>query len=495
MTRFDSWLNVMTGLGSATRDKSTAFLPQMTLPLDVMTLQALFSDNPLAARIVTGLPDEAMREGFGLSSAAADLEPEQVQEQSEEIIAEVQRLGIVQKFVEAPSWGRLFGFGGVIVGIEGSGAPDTPLDEDTAGAPSWLMVVDRREMVPDSYYSDPTSDKFGEPEFYRVQVSAAQTSKPTAATFQALGPRVHESRIIRFGGVLTSRLDRIANEGCDYSVMQRVFTALQQADQNWASVCQLMTDMSQAVFAVEGLMNAIATGNEALMQKRVQMMDQTRSTARAIILDAAREKFERVATPMSGVNEVLEQSWKKLAAAAEMPLTVLMGVSPAGMNATGESDIRLWYDRIGRWRSLVLAPPLLRLIRLISRGLGHSKPESWQIAWPPLWQLSASEQADVRLKTAQSDHIEMQDGVVLPEEVALTRHGGKEWNGGKLQISVKERKTALKAALDEIVNPPPAPAPMPGQPPNGAPPPPPNGQRQQPARDPIHGTARDARAA
>jgi phage-related protein (TIGR01555 family) len=464
--RFDAWINVMTGLGSATRDKATAFVPTLELPLDTTTLDALFANNALARRIVSTIPDDALREGFDFTSAASDLDPKLVQEQSEELVAECQRLGVLDKFGEAMTWGRLYGFGGVIMGVDDSGAPETPLEDEAAGALSWMMVVDKREMVPQSYYSDPASDKFGDVEFYRVEPSSIAA---TAKTFGSLGKLVHESRVIRFGGVRTSRIERQRNQGCDTSVLQPVYNSLQKAEQNWASVCQLMTDMSQGVFTVEGLMDMLASGNESLLQKRVQAMDMGRSVARSIILDAGREKFERVATPMGGVNEVLEQSWKRVAADAELPLTVLMGVSPAGLNATGESDVRLYYDKVGRARMLYLTPPLLRVARFISRSLGHTRPDAWQVVWPSLWQMTAGEEADYRLKTTQADDVEIKNGTVLPEEVALTRYGGKKYNGGKLQISVDERKVSLKAALKDITDPPPPPKPQ-MLPPNGAPP-------------------------
>ncbi len=39
-----------------------------------------------------------------------------------------------------------------------------------------------------------------------------------------------------------------------------------------------------------------------------------------------------------------------------MPVTILMGQSPAGMNATGESDFRWHYDRIKSRQTLHIAP-------------------------------------------------------------------------------------------------------------------------------------------
>jgi phage-related protein (TIGR01555 family) len=480
LARIDSWASLFTGLGMVNADKATTYLPQRDPPLDVQVLEAMFSSNDFANRICSALPDRALKQGYGVASAAGDVDPEQAADEADELVTAMEAFGVQDKFREADIWGRCYGLGGVLIGAEGSGPPDKPLIDERVNRLLYLMVVDRREMTPYTWYRDPEAQKFGEVESYRIIPSSMTGSDGTI---------VHESRVIRFGGALTSRRDAEWNQGCDYSVLQRVFTVLQQAEQTWGGICHLMTDVSQGVFSINGLINMLATGNEALLQNRMQQMQVGRSVARAIVLDADKEKFERVATPLAGIPEVLEQTWKRVAAAAEMPLTVLMGVSPAGLNATGESDIRIWYDSIQAHREHVLQPRLERIARLMSRTLGHGSPDDWHVTWPSLWQMSAPEQADYRLKVAQADHIYITDGVLLPEEVALSRFRGKEFDGAATQIDVEAREAALKQAVDELVNPPDPPPALP--PPGQAPPP----QQPQLAAKPDAPTDTPAEAA
>ena len=235
-----------------------------------------------------------------------------------------------------------------------------------------------------------------------------------------------------------------------------------------------MTDISQGVFKIQGLIAMLAAKNAAQMQTRMEMVEIGRSAARALILDADKESFERVQTPLGGVPEILDHTWKRLAAAAEMPVTVLMGVSPAGLNATGESDIRLWYDSIQSAREHVAGPRIERLVRLVARTLGQGDPSAWKVTWPSLWQMSAPERAAYRKTIAEADKIYMDAGVLLPEEVALSRFaGGPEFNGDTTTIDTEARKAALEAAVQELTKPtPPAPpAPTGGAlPPDGSPP-------------------------
>lgn len=465
VARADGFMSALTGLGDPWRDKTRSFVPYEEPTLDVMTCATLFKGGDLGKKIAKGLPEKALKQGFGLATSNGDLDPEEMQQQAKEVLAEANRIGLREKVLEADIWGRVFGFGALILGVSGTGLPDEPLDDERATSLDWVMVVDRREMAVESYYIDNTSPKFGEVEFYKIQPNSGVGSAQRASAVAVLeGLRIHETRVVVFGGALTSRADRISNGGCDFSVYQDVAKVLQQTENNWDAVCQLMADMSQGVFWIQGLIDMLAAGNESALMTRMQSLDRGRSVSRSIVLDADREKFERVSTPMGGVDEVILRTWQRLAAAAEMPLTVLFGVSPAGLNATGESDIRLWYDNVQAHREHVLGARMIRILRLLSKTLGHKASDSWEVNWPSLWQMTPAEAADQRLKTAQADDIEIKNGTVLPEEVALTRYAnGDEFNAGKLQIDVEARKTALVAALKDIVDPPdPAPVLPPG---------------------------------
>lgn len=482
VARADGFMSSLTGINDPTRDKTQSFNVYADAPYDVDTLAAIYAGGDIAERIAKSLPEKSLKQGYGLASSNGDMDPDELQQQAKEVLAEADRIGLRDKMFEGDVWGRVYGLGGIVMFASGSGAPEDPMIDDSVTRLDRVMVVDRREIIPASYY-DASSPNFGEVEFYRVQPVSVMGGFPPGgrrrglpATFTpsghkddpaniATGMIIHESRFVRFGGALTSRRDRQTNQGCDLSIYQKTFKTLQQTETNWDSVCQLMADMSQGVFSIEGMIKLIAAGNEQALLTRMQALDMGRSTARAIVLDADKEKFERIVTPLGGVDEIIMRTWQRLAAAAEMPLTVLFGVSPAGMNATGESDVRLWYDNVQAHREHVLGPRLLRIMRLLSKTLGHTASDSWEITWPSLWQMTAPEQAAYRLATVQADDIEIKNGTSLPEEVALTRYAnGDEFNGGKLQIDVDARKAGLEHAIEDIINPPDPVAVPPGKP-------------------------------
>ncbi len=97
-----------------------------------------------------------------------------------------------------------------------------------------------------------------------------------------------------------------------------------------------------------------------------------------------------------------------------------MGRSPAGQNATGESDIRFWYDHIQAQQNNVLKPRLEKLIRYLFLEQGHTEPEQWSIQFNPLFLKTDMEEANLYKATAEGDAIYIQNGVLAPAEVAVS---------------------------------------------------------------------------
>jgi phage-related protein (TIGR01555 family) len=173
----------------------------------------------------------------------------------------------------------------------------------------------------------------------------------------------------------------------------------------------------------------IAGGQKDALYTRAILLDTLRSVSRAIFLDADHgEEFTRVQTTFSGVSDILDRSANRLAAATEIPVTLLMGQAPAGLNATGASDVRIFYDLIKSQQANELSPKLMRLIRLFAIGAGY-RNERFKIEYHPLWQETPAEQATRRQSIATADAIYIQNEVFTPEEVAKVRGRATGWDG------------------------------------------------------------------
>jgi len=163
----------------------------------------------------------------------------------------------------------------------------------------------------------------------------------------------------------------------------------------------------------------------------------SRSVSRSILLDAEDEDFRRDAYSFGGIPEILEKLMLRLSAAARIPVSLLMGQAPAGLNATGDSDIRFFYDQV-KAEQEALKPKIESIYRLID---GNTKNEI-KIDFPALWQLTDKEQAEVKRVQAETDRIYLQEGVLLAEEVALMRF--HDLKNNKIRSELMEEENAAE---------------------------------------------------
>lgn len=488
MSRFDGWINLVTGLGSLARDKLMSTNFQRNRRLTDMELEDLFEDD-LAARIIEKLPEDAMSKGFELSIKPDEEDPnaeaiDQTQKMAADVIGAYDDLEGTPRMVDAWIWGRLYGGGALYLVTDDPDGPEEELNPEKLQRIKSLLVVDKRDLTPLEFDNDPDSATFGETLIYQI------TRTGTAATQAnvSIPLRVHASRLIVFEGIRTTLRRKAENDGWSRSVLQRVNTVLMQFNVSWQGAAHLLTDSAQGVFKMDGLIKMIASGGNDAVQKRMQVVDMGRSVARALLIDAEKESFERQDTNFTGHAQMMREFTIRLAAAAGMPVTVLFGQSPAGMDATGESDQTLWDDTVINGQVHVLDPRLARLLFLLMKSKeGPTKgvvPENWEIIYNPLRQMTEAETAELRKKVAEKDKIEIDAQIVTPEEVAISRYGPQGYSM-ETQLSLELRKEVLEddeeKARDKLGEPDPVPPPPPGAPPPpGSTEPPPPGSTEPP---------------
>jgi hypothetical protein len=466
--RFDSWFNLLTGIGVPGIDAGSAtdFSPTVRLP-DAF-LESLYNGDDIAAKIIDAVVDDALRKGYEIVIEPEDAETGEANlSEAKEMGGDVKRfledeLGATEKLSEAWAWGRLFGAGALYLVVDDG--PDTDQAEElvpeSVRKVEALTVLDKQDLDPASFYDDPSHPKFGEVETYRISTFGPSGN----IAGQITNLQIHETRLILFEGVRTTNRRKQINEGFSLSVLQRVFEVLKQFNISWSALSNMLQTASQGVFKMEGLIEMIAGGESAVMQQRMQLVDLQRSVARSLLIDSETESFESVDTNVVGVPDALRVFMIRIAGAANMPLTRLLGMSPAGLNATGESDLLIWASIVEAEQNRVLRPRMMRLVELVmtsSEGpTGGQVPERWGIIFPELIQSTEKEQADVRKLTADADAIWIDRGVLLPEEVAINRFTADGFSTSTT-IEVSDREAMLAPGPEPEPRPAPEPVPDP----------------------------------
>lgn len=439
--RLDSWQNDFTGFGTV-RDKTTYNVFAATRVLGDAELSAIYHGDDLAARMVDVVPDEMLREGFTVDVGNPTL--------NTELAEHIEALGLVRKLADGIRWGRLFGGGALLLGADDGRSAAAPLMPEKAQSLSYVYVVDRRYLWPLTYYREPGHPKLGRPETYMVTSPSMAVQTPIAV--------VHETRLVLFGGATTGLRERESNSGWDLSVLQRASEVLANFNMGWNAVAVLLADGNQAVFKMSGLADAIAGGLGDALNERLRAMDQARSVVRAIVVDAGdpgaeqpAEEFKREVFPMTGIPDTLDKLMLRLSASVQIPVTILMGQSPAGMNATGESDFRWFYDRIKAQQTLDLAPKIRRIVQVMMRTKAVQKEaQKVTVKFPSLWSESPKTAAETRKLLIEGDAAAVVGGFLLPERAALTRFVPDGFET-EIQLSEPEKKAyeaSLKGELD-----------------------------------------------
>lgn len=441
--KLDAWYNNTTGFGTL-NDKTTYGYYGGFYPIDIQTLSDLYHGDAMAARMVDVVPQEMLREGF-----AADVGDPKVNDWLADKFRDLDARG---KFQDGERWGSLFGGAALLVGADDGRPASMPLMPERAKALTYLYVLDRRMLWPFSYYDAPGHPKLGQPETYLVTPASA---------IAGIAQVVHESRLILFRGAPTGLREKVMMNGWDYSILQRPYEVLRQYNTGWNSLELMMTDGNQAVFTIANLSQYVAAGGAAALQARMQLISLMRSNLNAMVVDAgdgqgdAPEKFERQQLSYEGIPQALDKLMLRIASAVQIPVTILMGQSPAGMSATGDSDFRWFYDRIRAKQTNELGPKIRQLIHIIlatKESPLRAEPSLVRVEFPALWRETPKDEATRRAANATADCAYVTAGVLLPEEVAISRFGGEAY-GDEIRLTedaVKAREDGLKIELDDI---------------------------------------------
>ena len=338
----------------------------------------------LAAVIVDRPANDATSRGWKVNAGAEDDE-----DSSED---EFSRLNTQEVMAKALRLARIEGAAGVLVLTDDGPDLSAPLDLSRVKNITGLVPYGAKSIKPEpGEYGEPTQLNYGEPTHYSM------TPERGASVV------VHESRILRVTGSPTIKTARSASGPCwmgrsalDDETISAV-VAVKQATQ-WAM--RLLERKQQAVNKMQGLGQMIASGQEEYVRKRLQLVDLGRSVLNTVAVDKE-DDFSVLDLSLTGVNEVLRELKSYLSACTGfMPVSILFGETPTGLNATGRADLEFYYGGIGALQDRSLRPALERLTTIIFAQSGFSEPKEWHIEFEPMWVPSEQEEADAEDKKA-----------------------------------------------------------------------------------------------
>ncbi len=150
--------------------------------------------------------------------------------------------------------------------------------------------------------------------------------------------------------------------------------------------------------------------------KRTKLFTDTASNHGVFVLDKSSEDFDNVSAPITGVSDLVAQSQEHMSSVSSIPLVLLTGITPAGLNASSDGEIRVFYDTILAKCEKDLRGPIEWISAMVQLSrFGEIDPDI-KFEFVSLWEMSDKDKADIRKSNADAAAVYIASGVVSPEE-------------------------------------------------------------------------------
>lgn len=379
----DRFVNPLSGLGTA-RDKSSHGHFQFHRQLMKTEIEAIYRSSWLGGTIIDAPCDDMTRQWRRWHAGTR---------QERDILETERRFQVRTKINLALKMARLYGGSAILIG-DGSPDPSKPLEVEKfrKGGLKYLHVLSRWELWSAEIQRDPLDPYYGEPQYYMLNA------------VEKGGVQIHPSRIIRFIGIPILELSW-AYDGWGFSIFERVHEEIRNVTAAAGNMATMTYEGKLDVIKIPNLTNNVQDLNyRNKLTTRFSAANLNKSVHNALILDSE-EEWDQKEINLSNMPEGIRTLLEICAGAANMPVTRLLGTSPKGLNATGQSELRNYYDHINGDQEVDLRPRIERLDEVLVRHALGTFPAGIDYEWLPLWQMTEAEAAVLALQKAQASQI------------------------------------------------------------------------------------------
>lgn len=367
------------GYGSQSPLEATEY-PLTRMTDNYALLNSLYRDNWVVQNVVGLMVDDMLREWYKLKGNIA---PE-MQDALDKLERETR---IRDRMNAGLRWGRLYGGAAGLLMIKGQEDLSKPLDLGMVfpGSFRGLYILDRWMGITTT---NGLVFEAGEPvpEYYSITDARGNTVA-----------RVHHSHVIRFTGRELPEIERMAEMYWGESEVEALYKEVVAHDNVSANMAALTFQANINTMEYKGLEQLFSIGSGPA-QRRFWNVMQAQSVLRSNFgtqLVEEGTKLTNTQYHFNGLQEVYESMCLNLCGASHYPMTKLFGRSPAGMNATGESDLKNYYDYVDSQREAKFRPALQKLLPVLAMSAWGFVPDDLDFTFPPLWTPTAKEVAEI----------------------------------------------------------------------------------------------------
>ena len=461
--RGDSWSNLYTGVGVKGTDKLSSTVFEQRAPIGYNEQFGLYRENALAKRQVDDLIADCTRAGF---TFVCDDDPDL----AEAVYEAWKRCDAIAATADGMTWGMVCGGAGALMLTDDEALDFTnanvmaqPLDPAQMGSIMQFLICDSRYCIPNlSYFTtDPTSPNFGLPTTYQVTPFGYSSATPSYT--------VHWSRIIRFEGVPTDNLTRIANLTWGDSVYQSSWDSLMRYGMTYQGASLAAAEFGLKIMKMNGLSQLIDTEHYGAILNRVYGVKMGLSAARIALVDAQGEDLILASQPVTGLPELMDRTVDEVCMAIHESKSKLFGTSEGAL-ASSDANHKNRAEYVHGWQMLRFVPALTRITELIlasKNGVKNKKGEKmtvkpstrWQIIPNPIDPPDMGKELENRERQMKIDTGYIENRMMEPSEGRASRFGGAKYSfettiNPALSSMIEANDKAALEAGEETTTPP-----------------------------------------
>lgn len=380
MPASDGLVNLVAKVGLGAANQLSAGKYAIPMKFTQGHLEAMYRTSWVVGKVVDAVAKDMTRAGIEIDGCAKPGD-------AKRLTSALSRLGVWRGLLNALRWSRLYGGAVLFLVIDGQD-PSTPLDPNTVGPGQFrgVRVYDRHQLQPDVHQLVLDGPNAGTPRFYRVV--ANQELAPS-------GLVLHHSRVVRLIGCELPAWQAVYEEWWGASIVERMFDRLLAFDTGTMGAANLLTRAYLRTIGVDGLRDILAAGNDAEqnLMTMFNLMGVLQSTEGVTLIDKE-DSFATHSYSFAGLDDILLSFGQQVSGATGIPLVKLFGQAPAGLNATGDADVRNYYDDVSAQQENDLRDGIETILAVLHRSvIGGPPPPGFEFTFAPLWQMSATEKA------------------------------------------------------------------------------------------------------
>lgn len=230
--------------------------------------------------------------------------------------------------------------------------------------------------------------------------------------------QIHTSRLLRFVGREVPDMMKPAYMFGGISLSQLMKPYVDR----WISTVQAVADLIVA-FSIVGVKTNLSAQlmPDSDIFTRIEFFNDLRNNRGAMVLDKDTEDFFMFNVPLSTLDELMAQMQEHLCSMSGTPVVKLLGIQPAGLNASSEGEMTAWYDWVEAFQEKFCTRHLTSVMDFIQMSMWGVVDPDITFSWNSLRGLDPGEEGRRRKVQAETDQVYIETGVFKHQEIRASR--------------------------------------------------------------------------